>query len=122
MARGKRKPKTVNTFGVIIDFAEAVDTVFERLTGKRIPDWLKEFQQQARQLPPGAQATPTQPVMPLADAYAVLGLPPTATLEEVKRRYRNLARLFHPDAKGGYEEAMKLLNNAYDRIEKEKRE
>ena len=118
MAGSKRKPKTTNTFGVIVDFAEAMDTVFERLTGKTIASWLKEYQR-PRELPPGAQAAPTRS-MPSADAYAVLGLPQTATLEEVKRNYKRLAIIFHPD-KGGYEEAMKLLNNAYRQIIKEKR-
>ncbi|GAJ20035.1 unnamed protein product, partial [marine sediment metagenome] len=33
--------------------------------------------------------------MPLADAYAVLGLPQTASLQEVKRNYRSLAVVFH---------------------------
>jgi len=119
MARGKRKPKTVNTFGVIIDFAEAVDTIFERLTGKRIPDWLKEFQQ-FRELPPGEQATPTQPTMPLADAYAILGLKSNAPLEDVKKHYRQLAHAFHSDTGGMNDEAMKLLNRAYERITKGK--
>ncbi|MBA7707934.1 Chaperone protein DnaJ [subsurface metagenome] len=57
--------------------------------------------------------------MSLADAYAVLGLPRTASLEEVKRNYKHLAAVFHPD-KGGYDEAMKLLNRAYERIDWEK--
>lgn len=115
MSRGKRKSKTNSTFGVIVDFAETVDIVFERFTGKTIASWLKEFQQRPQELPPGAQAAPSQPVMPLADAYMVLGLPKTASLEEVKRNYKHLAAVFHPD-KGGYTEAMKLLNAAYDRI------
>lgn len=120
MAKGKRKPKTVNAFGVIIDFAEAVDTIFQRLTGKRIPDWLKEFQQ-PRELPPGAQATPTQPTMPLADAYAILGLKPDASMEDVKRNYRNLARAFHSDSGNVMnDEAMKLLNKAHSRILKQR--
>ena len=57
--------------------------------------------------------------MPLVDAYAILGLPQTASLEEVQRNYKHLAAVFHPD-KGGYKEAMVLLNNAHDRIMKEK--
>lgn len=121
MAGHKRKSKAGSTFGVIIDFAEAVDTVFERLTGKPIAAWLKEFQQQPRELPQGEQPATQEPTMPLADAYAVLGLPQTATLKEVKRNYKHLAAIFHPD-KGGYTEAMVLLNNAFDRIKKGKRE
>jgi len=58
--------------------------------------------------------------MPLADAYSVLGLPPTATMEEVKQNYKHLAAVFHPD-KGGYTEAMVLLNQAYEKIKGKKR-
>ena len=116
MATHKRKTKTNSTFGVIVDFAETVDTVFERLTGKPIATWLSEYRQQFQELPPGEKTGPAQPAMPRADAYAILGLPQTASLEEVKRNYKRLATVFHPDKQGGYEEAMKLLNTAYDRI------
>jgi len=120
MAKNRRKNKIANSLGVILDVVEVVDITFERLTGKSIASWLKEFQQQPRELPLGEQAAPQQePAMPLADAYAILGLPQTASIEEVKRNYSRLAFIFHPD-KGGYEEAMKLLNNAYQQITKEK--
>ena len=116
MAKQKKK---ANSLGVILDLVDVVDTTFERFTGKNIATWLKEFQQ-PKELPSGQPAAPQQqPAMPLADAYAVLGLPPTATLEQVKRNYKNLAVIFHPD-KGGYAEAMKLLNQAYERICREK--
>lgn len=120
MARGKRKGKPNSTFGVVLDFVDLVDTTFERLTGKPISAWLKEFQQ-PRELPLGGElATPQQEQgMPLADAYAVLGLPQTASLEEVKRNYKRLAAVFHPD-KGGYDEAMKLLNRAYKQIQQQR--
>ena len=113
MAKRKRKTEVQDAFDVIAGFRDLVDETFQKLTGKPIAAWLREFQQ-PRELPPGAQAAPPQS-MPLADAYAVLGLPQTATLEEVKRNYKRLAAVFHPD-KGGYEEAMKLLNNAHQRI------
>ena len=31
------------------------------------------------------------------DPYQILNIPPTATDEEVKRAYRDLARKYHPD-------------------------
>jgi len=120
MAGRKRKSKSNSTFGVVIDFVDLVDTTFERLTGKPIASWLKEFQQQPRELPPGGhQPAQQEPTMFLSNAYAVLGLPPTATMEEVERNYRRLAVVFHPD-KGGYKEAMVLLNQAFERIKREK--
>lgn len=36
----------------------------------------------------------------MADYYVVLGLPETATAEEVKEAYRRLARAYHPDVSG----------------------
>lgn len=33
--------------------------------------------------------------------YEVLELPKTATLDEIKKQYKELARKYHPDRKGG---------------------
>ena len=119
MARRKRKTEIQDAFDAIAGFRDLVNETFEKLTGKPIATWLKEFQQQPRELPQGERAAPQQEsTMSLANAYAVLGLPQTATLEEVKRNYKRLAVVFHPDKKGGYKEAMVLLNNAYERIRK----
>lgn len=118
MQKHKRKVQATEALDTIVAFAETVDTVFERLTGKPIAAWLREFQQQPRELPPGGQVPfESEAEMSLARAYMILGLPPTATLEKVERNYKNLAAVFHPD-KGGYKEAMVLLNNAYERIKK----
>ena len=116
MARQKRKTELQDAFDAIAGFRDLVNETFEKVTGKSIVAWLKEFQQ-PRDLPPGEQASARGPAIPLADAYAILGLPQTASLEEVKRNYKRLAAVFHPD-KGGYKEAMVLLNNAYERIMK----
>lgn len=118
MPKRKRKTQIQDAFDAIAGLRDLVDETFEKLTGKSIAAWLKEFQQQPRELPGGEQAAPQQkPAMPLADAYAVLGLPPTASMEEVKRNYKRLAAVFHPD-KGGYDEAMKLLNRAYEQVQR----
>ena len=37
----------------------------------------------------------------MTDPYKVLGLPSTATDEEVKQAYRRLAKRYHPDANPG---------------------
>jgi len=117
MAKRKRKTELQDAFDAIAGFRDLVDETFEKITGKRLADWFQEFQR-PMELPQGEKATPLQPAMSLADAYAFLGLPQTASLEEVKRNYKRLAAVFHPD-KGGYTEAMVLLNNAYERIKRE---
>ena len=58
------------------------------------------------------------------DPYVVLGVAPTATDEEVKKAYRDLARKYHPDKYTDSDladlasEKMKEVNAAYDQIQK----
>ena len=99
-------------------YVDVVNVAFERFTGKTVTGWIEEFQQRPRELPQGESAATSQSGMPLADAYAILGLPQTASFKMVERNYRSLAVIFHPD-KGGNEDAMKLLNNAYQRVKEE---
>jgi len=60
------------------------------------------------------------------DPYATLGVPRTATNEEIKTAYRELARKYHPDNYANNpladlaQEKMKEINEAYDAIEKER--
>ena len=57
--------------------------------------------------------------MPMTDPYKVLGIPTTATDDEVKQAYRRLAKRYHPDANPGdkaAEQRMKEINAAYDHI------
>lgn len=56
------------------------------------------------------------------DPYSVLGVPRTASDEEIKKAYRDLARKYHPDNYYGSDladlasEKMKEINEAYDTI------
>ena len=71
------------------------------------------------QQPPPRQPPPRQPPPPQSsagiDPHTVLGFAPNARLtpEIVKKRRRELARIFHSD-QGGNEEAMRRVNMAVD--------
>ena len=58
----------------------------------------------------------------MKDPYSVLGIDPSASDEEVKKAYRDLARKYHPDNYQNNpladlaEEKMKEINEAYDTI------
>lgn len=52
-------------------------------------------------------------------AYAVLGVPPTATTAEITHAYRRKLRAYHPDARSGASDAdaderLRLIRAAYD--------
>ncbi len=58
----------------------------------------------------------------MKDPYAILGVSPTATDEEIKKAYRELARKYHPDSYADNplsdlaKEKMQEINEAYDEI------
>jgi molecular chaperone DnaJ len=56
----------------------------------------------------------------MADLYAVLGLRPDATPEEIKRAYRARAREHHPDA-GGDADRFKEVTHAYEVLSDDQR-
>ncbi len=61
------------------------------------------------------------------DPYSVLGVSPSATDEEVKKAYRDLAKKYHPDKyinsplADVASEKMKEINEAYDKILEERK-
>src|SRR5688500_11450392 len=58
------------------------------------------------------------------DYYAVLGVPKSATPEEIKKAYRKLARQYHPDTNQGdpsKETKFKEVSEAYDVLSDGKR-
>ncbi|MFI6706223.1 molecular chaperone DnaJ [Nonomuraea sp. NPDC050478] len=58
------------------------------------------------------------------DYYAVLGVPKSATADEIKKAYRKLARQYHPDTNQGdtaKEKKFKEVSEAYDVLSDSKR-
>jgi hypothetical protein len=63
-------------------------------------------------------ANPARVILERQQALAVLGLPPNATPQQIKRRYRALAKRHHPDH-GGDPRQMQRIIAAYDFLMKE---
>lgn len=56
--------------------------------------------------------------------HEILGVADMASELEIKTRYRELVKTYHPDAADPFmrsyaEEALKIINDAYDRLTKE---
>lgn len=62
------------------------------------------------------ETAPSKMQAPVAQAFTVLNLGPRASAKEIKVRYKELAKQFHPDLNGGSkdaEERLKTINAAY---------
>ena len=53
------------------------------------------------------------------DFYETLGVSKTASIEEIKKAYRNLAKQYHPDVETGNEEKFKEITEAYETLSDE---
>ena len=71
--------------------------------------------QAVREMLEGEQRMRTMPSW-LRESFQFLGLGPKATLAEARRRYRELAKKFHPDS-GGSSQQMAALNDAWKKVE-----
>ena len=100
--------------------AKEINDIVFTFSGKSISDWLQEAWDRSQKTTIGDAAAGVERAARAIDPYTILGLPHSASLEEVTRRYKRLSLIYHPDKEGGYEAAMKLLNNAYEQIVKEK--
>ena len=63
-------------------------------------------------------ANPARPLVQRQQALAVLGLPLNATPQQIKRRYRALAKRYHPD-RGGDQRQMQRIIAAYEYLMRE---
>lgn len=50
------------------------------------------------------------------DYYEILGVSRSASTDEIKKAYRKMAHLYHPDKKGGDEAKFKEINEAYQTL------
>lgn len=66
----------------------------------------------------GSRVNPVRPMLERQQALAVLGLPPNATRQQIKRRYRILAKQHHPD-RGGDQRQMQRIIAAYELLMKD---
>ena len=61
---------------------------------------------------------PVRGMLARQHALNVLGLPPNATRQQIKRRYRTLAKRYHPD-RGGDQQQMQRIIAAYELLMKD---
>ncbi len=66
----------------------------------------------------GSFANPVRPILERQQALSVLGLPPNATRQQIKRRFRALAKKHHPD-RGGDQRQMQRIIAAYELLMKD---
>lgn len=64
------------------------------------------------------RANPARTLLERQQALNVLGLPPNATTQQIKRRYRTLAKQYHPD-RGGNQQQMQRIIAAYELLTKD---
>jgi DnaJ-domain-containing protein 1 len=65
-----------------------------------------------------SNVNPARTVLQRQQALAVLGLPPNATRQQIKHRYRMLAKRHHPD-RGGDQRQMQRIIAAYEFLMKD---
>jgi hypothetical protein len=82
----------------------------------RVEDGFAVFEESAE---PSRQPRPSRLTKGQLDALAILNLEESASLHEIKARYKELVKRFHPDANGGNrgtEERLKQVIKAYGHL------
>ena len=58
----------------------------------------------------------------LKNPYKVLGLAPWTSMKKIKKKYNELVKKYHPDKNEGNREYFELIQSAFERIKKERKE
>lgn len=53
----------------------------------------------------------------IANPYEILGVTPDMDLQEIKKKYRKLAKVYHPDAPTGNQDQFIQVQEAWEAIE-----
>ena len=112
----KRRPRKRNNLAELREIFQTGSDILGIVTGRNMPAWLGALGLDKMLGPVEKEASAPMEGTVVYDPYFILGIPKTATKDEVKQRYKQLAFVFHPDKKGGYDEAMKRINAAYKQI------
>lgn len=54
----------------------------------------------------------------MLNPYKVLGVSPSATKDEIKKRYRDLSKKYHPDSLTGDSQKFQEITKAWEQINK----
>ena len=105
--KNQSKPEQVKgMFDSASKFIETMGATFEQITTARRPT-------------PAPPATKKYPLS-REDPYTVLGVERTDSDDAIRKRYRQLANIYHADKPGGNNAAMVRLNDAITAIKKER--
>jgi len=80
----------------------------------------KQYQKQTKQEPPKQKGKETHSRWDSLDPYEVLGIDKEATAKEIKKAYRTLSKIYHPDLtltnKEDHQVIFVKINNAYEKL------
>ena len=118
---------------IIDKVIQMIDTVYNEN-----PEYAKSFEKYAEEFNPGAARTakkaweffkkhkktdgfdPSENILDTSEAYKIFDLAVSATVEQVKKKYRELVLKWHPDRYKGdktvAEKMMMKINQAYETI------
>ncbi len=103
------------------DFESKKDRTFEKYHSEWTDDYV-DFSN-TRYTEDDAEFSKAAKNSTLPDYYKILGIPKNSSQEEIKKRYRELAKKLHPDKNKGEktDETMAEINKAYEILSKKDR-